>query len=96
MPQRQPRPVRLRRGRGGRMHVDRHEVLRTIHRVRTSNDAMDVDEDPEADNRLRARWRFDSDDNPAIGSAGTEEQDRVLVEDYDTKCVLSRIVQAPD
>ena len=56
---------------------------------------MDVDEkethdaEREEENlRLLERWRFDSDDGPAAGPEGAEEQDRELVDDYDTKCVF--------
>lgn len=54
------------------------------------DDPMDVDtvEDPEADRRLSERWRFDSDDNPPYGPSGSEEQDRVLIDDYDVKYVI--------
>jgi len=46
---------------------------------------MDVDapeNDEEADRRLAERWRFDNDDGPAYGPGGSEEQDRVLVDDH--------------
>jgi enhancer of polycomb-like protein len=53
---------------------------------------MDVDtENPEQDeiheNRsgLVERWRFDMDDSSTIGPEGLEEQDRVLVNDYDER-----------
>jgi enhancer of polycomb-like protein len=50
---------------------------------------MDVDcETPAQDenrSRLVERWRFDMDDSPAIGPEGLEEQDRVLVNDYDER-----------
>ena len=57
---------------------------------------MDVDEKEtaaaereEENRRLLERWRFDSDDGPAAGPEGAEEQDRELVDDYDAKHVLS-------
>lgn len=53
---------------------------------------MDVDqqdEDSEADRRLNEKWRFDADDGPSYGPTGSEEQDRVLVDDYDVKYVIS-------
>jgi enhancer of polycomb-like protein len=53
---------------------------------------MDVDEDDvvlkedeDADHRLAERWRFDGDDGPPHGPSGSDEQDRVLVDDYDSK-----------
>ncbi|KAE9405736.1 hypothetical protein BT96DRAFT_316208 [Gymnopus androsaceus JB14] len=96
------RPVRVRCGRGGRMFIDRrlpasHTNFAQRRRILTSDDeddSMDVDqtvEDPEADRRLSERWRFDSDDNPPNGPSGSEEQDRVLVDDFDVK-YMSRVV----
>lgn len=35
--------------------------------------------------RLSERWKFDDDDGPAVGPDGSEEQDRVLVDDYEPK-----------
>lgn len=53
------------------------------------DEPMDVNiENPEQDenrSRLIERWRFDMDDSPAIGPEGLEEQDRVLVNDYDER-----------
>ncbi|KAH9475176.1 Enhancer of polycomb-like protein 1 [Psilocybe cubensis] len=48
-------------------------------------DGMDVDEDPEEierNRRLEERWRFDEDDVPPTGPEGPDEQDRILVDDY--------------
>ncbi|KIJ67208.1 hypothetical protein HYDPIDRAFT_25680 [Hydnomerulius pinastri MD-312] len=49
---------------------------------------QDIFDDPENDEdarRLRERWRFDQDDDPMVAPEGAEEQDRVLVDDYDPK-----------
>lgn len=49
---------------------------------------MDVDEDDsdvELRRRLSERWKYDADDMPAVGPQGSDEQDRVLVDDYDSK-----------
>jgi len=35
--------------------------------------------------RLQERWRFDQDDDPAVAPEGAEEQDRMLVDDYDPR-----------
>lgn len=46
---------------------------------------MDVDEDPEEVERSKRnaeRWRFDDDDAPPAGREGPDEQDRILVDDY--------------
>ncbi|PBK67202.1 hypothetical protein ARMSODRAFT_1020694 [Armillaria solidipes] len=64
--------VRLRRGRGGRMMLDR----RGAHPM--TRDMQDADEDTR---RLKERWRFDSDDAPPFGQS-SEERDRSLVDDY--------------
>ncbi|KAH7886603.1 enhancer of polycomb-like-domain-containing protein [Phlebopus sp. FC_14] len=50
------------------------------HRLIDSND-----DDAEIVRRLRERWRFDQDDDPSVGPEGAEEQDRVLIDDYDPK-----------
>ncbi|KIK61927.1 hypothetical protein GYMLUDRAFT_559643 [Collybiopsis luxurians FD-317 M1] len=99
------RPVRLRYGRGGRAYIDRRPPPSRISKRRRlatfSNDndkdcAMDVDtppsEDDEGNHRLAERWRFDADDGPPHGPAGSEEQDRMLVDDYDSKYVLFNVL----
>ncbi|KAF8151729.1 enhancer of polycomb-like-domain-containing protein [Crassisporium funariophilum] len=94
---RMARAVRMRYGRGGRMHLDRRDALPRSFSSRLPrsslfsidedvDDAMNVDEDPEdieQDRRLYEQWKFDMDDGPAVGPQGSEEQDRVLVDDYD-------------
>ncbi|KAJ7600938.1 polycomb enhancer protein [Mycena floridula] len=93
----QPRPVRLRYGRGGRLMVDRrlppNSVSSIAGRSRPTSgyysvdDSMDVDTSPEDSDRaqrLAERWRFDADDVPATGP-WTEDDNRVLVDDYETK-----------
>ncbi|KAI6018157.1 enhancer of polycomb-like-domain-containing protein [Pisolithus microcarpus] len=42
-------------------------------------------QDEEMKCRLRERWRFDQDDDPAVAPEGPEEQDRVLIDDYEPK-----------
>ena len=73
--------------------MDRRDaVTRPFLNIPRSNlfgidEPIDVDtENPEQlENRSRLveRWRFDKDDSPAIGPEGLEEQDRVLVNDFD-------------
>lgn len=49
---------------------------------------MDVivsEEDEEISARLRERWRFDQDDEPTVVPEGADEQDRILIDDYDPK-----------
>lgn len=95
----QPRAVRLRRGRGGRMLVDRRDVVpRRVLPVKRSalfalhsddsDDDMEVDqEETEKSKRLIERWRFDMDDVPAVGPSGPDEEGRILVDDYDPKYI---------
>ncbi len=53
--------------------------------------AMEVDKDQEdseeqeRERRLEERWKYDQDDVPAFGPQGPDEQDRVLVDEYQTK-----------
>jgi len=35
--------------------------------------------------RLQERWLFDQDDGPAVAPEGVEEQDHMLVDDYDPR-----------
>lgn len=51
-------------------------------RTRVQDDASD---DAETQQRLAERWRFDADDAPLVAPEGSEEQDRMLVDDYDVK-----------
>jgi enhancer of polycomb-like protein len=47
--------------------------------------AMDVDEDEEEveiRQRQEERWKYD-DDAPFVAPEGSDEQDRILVDDYD-------------
>jgi len=90
----------MRYGRGGRIHLDRREsaprtfsssgIPRSSLFALDEDDGMDVDgdsEDIDGCQRLVERWRFDMDDTPAVSPQGSDEQDRVLVDDYDTTCV---------
>ena len=87
------RAVRLRYCRGGRIQLDRRDAIpRSFLNLPRStlfaiDEPMDVDaenlEEDEDKRRLVERWRFDMDDSPAIGPEGSEEQDRVLVDDHD-------------
>ncbi|GLB37128.1 putative enhancer of polycomb-like protein [Lyophyllum shimeji] len=91
--ERVPRAVRTRRGRGGRLLVDRRDCApRPIVSTRPSSslqtEADDVElkaEDAERKRRLEERWRFDADDIPPLGPDGPEEQNRVIVDDYSPK-----------
>lgn len=78
------RSIRFRLGRGGRAIIDRRIPMSTpdsLTRLRKrpvpSDDEMD---DTEQLMRLRERWKFDSDEG-----VGADEQDRVLVDEYDPK-----------
>ena len=88
------RAVRLRYGRGGRVHLDRRNAIpprfATTKLPRSTlfdvDEPMDVGEDQEGERKkqLEERWRFDSDDAPPVGPDGSEEQDRTLIDDYET------------
>ncbi|KAJ7133035.1 hypothetical protein C8R46DRAFT_1140417, partial [Mycena filopes] len=62
-------------------HTDRQSESFVSIRPPPSDDEMDVEDA----NRLRERWRFDSDDGPAFGPDGPDEQDRVLTDEYEPK-----------
>ncbi|TFK31904.1 enhancer of polycomb-like-domain-containing protein [Crucibulum laeve] len=95
------RAVRVRLGRGGRRMVDRREfgavpIVPTKRRRLMpgvgsgEEDKMDTDEEnsderEERRRRMQERWRFDMDDEPAVGPQGADEHDRVLIDDYDSK-----------
>lgn len=90
----------MRYGRGGRIHLDRRNtVFRSFSRgLPRSNlfaldeeDNLDVDDEQEDMDHVRQledQWKYDSDDGPTIGPQGSDEQDRVLVDDYDVKYVF--------
>ncbi|KAJ7035651.1 enhancer of polycomb-like-domain-containing protein [Mycena alexandri] len=95
--------VRVRVGRGGRIMLDRRRPTTAppMSIVKASRSSLfgpppsDDEMDVEDTNRLKERWRFDSDDGPAVGPDGPDEQDRVLTDEYDPKylrhsmCLLS-------
>ncbi|KAI0646398.1 enhancer of polycomb-like-domain-containing protein [Trametes meyenii] len=70
------RAVRLRRGRGGRLLVDRRASVK----LRPAS-FDDSDEASERLRRLQERFRYDEDDVPAIGPGGPDEQDRKLIDE---------------
>lgn len=52
--------------------------------------AQPKEDDPLDDDEVRKmaeRWRYDADDGPPFGVLGSDEQDRILVDDFDNKCV---------
>ena len=88
------RAVRMRYGRGGRIHLDRRNAipptLATARLPRSTlfdvDEPMDIHEDQEGERRrqLEERWKFDLDDTLPVGPDGSEEQDRTLIDDYET------------
>jgi enhancer of polycomb-like protein len=42
-------------------------------------------EEKERRARIAERWRFDEDDAPAVGPQGSDEHDRMLLDDFDLK-----------
>lgn len=66
----------MRVGRGGRMLVDRRLP-------RPLKLPMDSDEeDQETYQRLKERWAYDADDEPAVGPEGQDESSRKLIDDF--------------
>lgn len=93
-----PRAIRIRRARGGRWFIDKRappsrsdpvpeisSIFSFRRRLPGKGGDEDDDMDEERAQRLAERWKFDADDGPIVGPNGTEEQDRVLVDDFDPK-----------
>lgn len=91
------RPMRLRVGRGGRLHIDRRSEVppsryalehylrhRAVFPAR--EDGLEKVEADERAWRIADRWKFDSDSPAAIDSA-FEDYDRVLLDDFQPKYV---------
>lgn len=79
---REPHALRLRFGRGGRIHVDRRRPPRSAARVQDLSRDRLMEEEEE---RAVGQWRFDEDDGPSMGPEGQEEHDRMLFDDYQAK-----------
>ncbi|THH09472.1 hypothetical protein EW145_g1997 [Phellinidium pouzarii] len=86
---REPMHLRLRRGRGGRMHIDRRRPnvhapfsAADILRFNTRKSPKDVDAGLEEEdmNRLAERWKFDT-----VHDIGTDDEDRTLLDDFEPK-----------
>ncbi|EIW79222.1 hypothetical protein CONPUDRAFT_59856 [Coniophora puteana RWD-64-598 SS2] len=93
--------LRLRYGRGGQALLDRRDAYLSRPGLRSGDDVFERrrkafarrlamtgtsdEEDEETATRLRERWRFDQDDVPPVGPDGPEEQDRMLVDDYEPR-----------
>ena len=91
-----PTAIRIRRARGGRWFIDKRPPpsrsppdICSMFSFRRRLPGEDLDEEDDMDEerarRLAERWKFDADDGPAIGPYGSEEQDRVLVDDFDSE-----------
>ena len=93
------RPLRLRVGRGGRLHVDRkasvpqsryafeyylHHKPAFAHRY----DGYTRSELDERAWRMADRWKFDSDITTLSNTDGTDDEDRVLFDDFQPKYVV--------
>jgi enhancer of polycomb-like protein len=93
------RAVRVRRGRGGVLRVDRHTTCRSLARdellglpCRLTSSANEKSEeesttDTEVSWRIRDRWLFDADGEPSVGPDGPDEKDRA-VDEFHPKYVL--------
>jgi len=54
---------------------------------RDDEDKGEEEEKSERRRRIEEQWKYDQDDMPAVGPQGQDEQDRVLVDEYQTKYV---------
>jgi enhancer of polycomb-like protein len=93
------RAVRVRRGRGGVLRVDRRISRRSLppegllqyprRSTSTTTTESEVTEElaagKEVSWRIRDRWLLDADDEPAVGFDGPDEKDRVLVDEFHPK-----------
>ncbi|KAI9453934.1 enhancer of polycomb-like-domain-containing protein, partial [Russula earlei] len=94
------RAVRVRRGRGGVLRVDRRFARRSLAgdglsgsgRLTSSLSAdSNMSEEvttKEVSWRIRDRWLFDADDEPSVGPDSPDERDRVLVDEFHPKYLL--------
>ncbi|KAI8986868.1 enhancer of polycomb-like-domain-containing protein [Trametes punicea] len=78
----QSRAVRLRRGRGGRLLIDRRFNVKLRPAVFGENK-----QDSDLLQRIDERFRYDEDDIPAVGPGGPDEQDRKLIDECQPKHV---------
>ncbi|GBE89019.1 Enhancer of polycomb-like protein [Sparassis crispa] len=88
------RAGRLRFGRGGRIYLDRRIVRARSEHHRESCEGSEDDDDTDAQSparKVRGRWKFDADDDPAVGPEGPDEQDRMLVDDFQPKYLVHRM-----
>jgi enhancer of polycomb-like protein len=67
------------------IHGDDSTFTRRRQAFARRMDTVIPDDDEEMSARLRERWRFDQDDEPTVGPEGVDEQDRILIDDYDPK-----------
>jgi enhancer of polycomb-like protein len=67
------------------IHGDDSTFTRRRQAFARRMDTVIPEDDEEMSARLRERWRFDQDDEPTVGPEGVDEQDRILIDDYDPK-----------
>lgn len=67
------------------IHGDDSTFTRRRQAFARRMDTIIPEDDEEMSARLRERWRFDQDDEPTVGPEGVDEQDRILIDDYDPK-----------
>jgi len=94
------RAVRVRRGRGGVLRVDRRTARRPPARDKllgfprgsTSSASEQFEEESTTETEvswpIRDRWLFDADDEPSVGPDGPSEKDSVLVDEFHPKFSL--------
>ena len=86
-----PRYLRLRFGRGGRMHLDRRVPLPSTSEILANAKfpekmrGLSEGELAEKSWRLADRWKFDPDSQPLSSEISLDDEDRILVDDYHSK-----------
>jgi enhancer of polycomb-like protein len=78
------------------MTRDASHVFSFRRRLHEGESDDDNESDEERTWRLAERWKFDEDDPPAVGPEGLDEQDRVLVDDFDPKFLRHSITLLHD
>jgi len=63
------------------------DVLNPMDRNDEDKGEEEEEEESERRRRIEEQWKYDQDDMPAVGPQGQDEQDRVLVDEYQTKYV---------
>ena len=85
------RYVRLRFGRGGRIHLDRRVPIPNTREILANTNVTEKlhnyseSELAERSWRLADRWKFDPDSHPVSCETSMDDEDRMLVDDHQPK-----------